>query len=464
MGAALACRRELCHRCRGTRGGPGWVATHYTVRDGLPVNSVTDLAWSDDGFLWLTTFDGLVRFDGHQFTVHSRATNPSLPANRLTRIRAGARGNMWLATEQGDLVRRSPDGTFTDLTEDEDFPGSKVQCLERDRDGTLWICGDEGIAVLRGGRIERRPSAAGRDVRALLVDAENRIWTAYAHEGVELWESGREVRRFPLSAVGVLRESSSYGILAGAADGLWRLGTDGATKIAGDSPVHEIQEDGFGRLLLQTGDAILRWDGHQVEVLASDGFASKSRGLLLTDALGRRWLHSAEMVRVDGEVVLSSVPNVRAMIEGRNEKESVWVGTGGGLIHLRRSLFTTVGVEEGLDRLGIYPVVADLDGSILAGTPGGGWMSVDPRALAVRVHDEPKQVRTLVRDAGGQLWIGGAGLCRVTPEGCVRESSSPAPLTDVNALHLDRGGAMWVGAREGLYRRDRVISFTSFGT
>jgi hypothetical protein len=47
---------------------PRYVQTHWTARDGLPVNSVNDLVQTADRHLWLATFDGLVRFDGQSFT------------------------------------------------------------------------------------------------------------------------------------------------------------------------------------------------------------------------------------------------------------------------------------------------------------------------------------------------------------------------------------------------------------
>ena len=44
-------------------GGPSYTQHHWTTEDGLPVNSVRDIVQGPQGYLWLATYDGLVRFD-----------------------------------------------------------------------------------------------------------------------------------------------------------------------------------------------------------------------------------------------------------------------------------------------------------------------------------------------------------------------------------------------------------------
>jgi hypothetical protein len=76
----------------------------FRTEDGLPVNSVTSLLQTRDGYLWIGTFDGLVRFDGARFTVFNTANNESLPGNRITQLFESSDGTVWFATES-KLVR-----------------------------------------------------------------------------------------------------------------------------------------------------------------------------------------------------------------------------------------------------------------------------------------------------------------------------------------------------------------------
>jgi ligand-binding sensor domain-containing protein len=81
-----------------------WVHESWTVKDGLPVNSVNALLQDRTGYLWAATFDGLVRFDGLRFTVFNSANSEELPSNRIIQLKERRDGSLWLTTEQGHIV------------------------------------------------------------------------------------------------------------------------------------------------------------------------------------------------------------------------------------------------------------------------------------------------------------------------------------------------------------------------
>ena len=54
-----------------------------STEHGLPQNSVHSIIQTRDGYLWFTTFDGLVRYDGVRFTVFDRGGTPGLGSNRF---------------------------------------------------------------------------------------------------------------------------------------------------------------------------------------------------------------------------------------------------------------------------------------------------------------------------------------------------------------------------------------------
>lgn len=64
-----------------------YVHESWTVRDGLPVNVITSLLQGRDGYLWIGTFDGLVRFDGVRFTTFNAATARGFPSSRIVALR-----------------------------------------------------------------------------------------------------------------------------------------------------------------------------------------------------------------------------------------------------------------------------------------------------------------------------------------------------------------------------------------
>src|SRR6476646_3737553 len=86
-------------------GAHSWVHESWTVKDGLPVNSINALLQDRTGYIWAATFDGLVRFDGLRFTFFNSANSEELPSNRIIQLKEGRDGSLWLITEQGHVVR-----------------------------------------------------------------------------------------------------------------------------------------------------------------------------------------------------------------------------------------------------------------------------------------------------------------------------------------------------------------------
>jgi ligand-binding sensor domain-containing protein len=87
--------------------------TIWTTQNGLPQNSVRAIAQTADGFLWLATMAGLVRFDGAQFTVFNLANSPGLTDEHITALTAGPGNTLWLGTSSG--VIHYGDGKFQAL-------------------------------------------------------------------------------------------------------------------------------------------------------------------------------------------------------------------------------------------------------------------------------------------------------------------------------------------------------------
>ena len=96
---------------------------HWTADNGLPQNSVCDIVQTRDGYLWLTTFDGLVRFDGVRFTVFNKSNSPGILSNRFMQVYEDRHGDIWASTESGMLVRRH-EGRFTTCTTAQGLPSN----------------------------------------------------------------------------------------------------------------------------------------------------------------------------------------------------------------------------------------------------------------------------------------------------------------------------------------------------
>ena len=113
---------------------------HWTTDNGLPQNSVHGILQTRHGYMWFTTFDGLVRFDGLRFTVFNKSNSPGLAGNGFRMAYEDRFGDLWVELETGGLVRMHQ-GRFTTYT--------KGQGLEFDGDHRLFSDGQGNMIILR---------------------------------------------------------------------------------------------------------------------------------------------------------------------------------------------------------------------------------------------------------------------------------------------------------------------------
>ena len=90
---------------------------------GLPQNTVRAILQTRDGYLWLTTSDGLVRFDGVRFTVFNKANAEGIGSNRFTALYEATDGALWAGTEDGGIVRYAG-GAFKTFTTADGLPSN----------------------------------------------------------------------------------------------------------------------------------------------------------------------------------------------------------------------------------------------------------------------------------------------------------------------------------------------------
>ena len=76
----------------------------WTTDNGLPQNSVTGVTKTADGYIWFTTNEGLVRFDGVRFKVFNRSNTPEITNNRMSGAFADNSGTIWMNTEEGEIL------------------------------------------------------------------------------------------------------------------------------------------------------------------------------------------------------------------------------------------------------------------------------------------------------------------------------------------------------------------------
>ena len=203
------------------------VLRNWDLDDGLPSARINAVARTADGYLWLATQNGLVRFDGARFVVFDAANTPGMKDNRASCLLLDARGDLWAGTSGGTLLKlvgqsfRTQDlGAAAPSVTGSTMAAGKVNALAEDGQGALWLA-IEGMGLIRfhHGQAEAFGTNSGLpsvDVRKVLCDTHGRLW-AVAGGQLGLFEGGRWQ-----TPGGLAPESQTVRTISQARDGgLW---------------------------------------------------------------------------------------------------------------------------------------------------------------------------------------------------------------------------------------------------
>src|SRR5688572_29303339 len=161
-----------------------WVHESWTVKDGLPDNSINTLLQDRTGYIWAATFDGLVRFDGLRFTVFNSANFEELPSNRIIALKEGRNGALWLTTEQGHIVRFR-DGRFTNVAFEAAKPRQGPGTLFVDSAGAVWVGTSEGLWTVRRDTLVRVARGTfDAHITAITQRRDGSIWVGTDGAGI----------------------------------------------------------------------------------------------------------------------------------------------------------------------------------------------------------------------------------------------------------------------------------------
>lgn len=465
----------------------------WTESDGLPQASVQAITQTKDGYLWIGTRDGLVRFDGVRFTIFNAEDVPGLGANDIRALYQDREGNLWIGTFNGG-VSRYRDGRFTLYTKADGLPnngvleilqdregaiwmgtwsgavrwfegqiravyrssegllGESAWSLCEDRDGTIWIGTSRGLNRLRDGQISaltERDGLSHDSVRAVYVDRRGVLWLGSIGGGLMRLEGGR-----------FTHYSTRHGLA--------------------DDRVRTILQDSKGNLWIGTWKGLSRLqNGEITSYTPEDGLPHPFVEALFEDSEGSLWVgtRGGGLARLrDGKFTIFSQREglasnqVKSVYEARDG--SVWIGSnGGGVSCLRNGKVTNYTTEHGLVSNFVRAIGEDSDGNLWVGTgqPASLSQFADGKFRTLTEAEGFKiehRVRAVFGDRSGNLWIGGdqGGLCRYR-DGQFRyfgaEDGLPSPL--IRVIKEDREGNLWLGTEAGLCRfREGVIrNFTT---
>ena len=403
------------------------ILEHLTTAEGLPQGTVYATLQDSQGFIWLGTEDGLVRFDGHELVryAYSPGARGGLPGNFIYQIAEDARHDLWIVIKDTGVARwnRASD-TFTVYRHDPANPQSLASDATNtvlvDGRGRIWIgTRDAGLNILdpASGHVERlrhdpsNPASLTDDrIDSLALDRAGNLWVGT--------EAGLD-RRQPDGAFIHFRH----------------VATD-PHSLSGNQ-ISSVLEDQSGALWVGTLDGGLdrmEQSGRVTQTFRHDPIRKTSL----------------------------SADDVRAVLE--DQAGHLWVGTAEGLDLLDRSTgefnhyHHDASDAESLRDSFVMSLYEDATGLVWIGTRAGGVSRWDPRSWELGAHRPPwlgdKLVTAFADAPNGKVWIGSLGGGLVQFDAATGEATDVDTITGrrntvgdqrVMSLHQDARGSLWIG-------------------
>ncbi|HBQ58860.1 MAG TPA: hypothetical protein DD671_04355 [Balneolaceae bacterium] len=416
-----------------------YAITQFSMVDGLPQHTINDIIQTEDGYIWLATFGGLVRFDGISFTTYDRSNTEGMRSDRVLHMFEDSRGALWLGTEDGFLKFKN--GEFTSfLIEDDSFVYSPSTVKEDDF-GTIWLM------------------AAGKPFKILedsLIAVETVQDSVLADKAVE-------------NAEGVWL-AHEFEIFRTLGDTLVRVANLDSTIEKYIMDFVELPKNSGEYFFGTTGEGVFHYKDDELKLYSTeDGLASRYAWNFYVDSKQNLWVTSYLGISVwngGGFTPVKLAESSEGIQLNRvleDTEGNYWIGSlGDGLFKLRPSDITTIGLENGLKNDKMLSLTTLNDGRYLFATNCGGVYEYEPSSKKVSQPsisaELPNQcIWSVFQDSKDRIWFGSRILYRsnsLSETGVTIDKKDGFTGRDIFTISEDSKGNIWIGALNGLYKYD----------
>ena len=411
----------------------------------MPQNSVTAIAQTADGYLWLTTNDGLVRFDGVRFTVFNKSNSPNLPNNRLKKMLANG-NDLWILTEEDNLVRFRG-GKFKQFTTADGLASNSASFVTKGLDGKILVYQREGVFQFENDAFS---------LAQKFTDADYYLTYPYFAPSGAVWNLTRE--KLVENEFG---ERTEYALPPDLKDFLANTDFSNITT--------KILETDKGEIWFTVGFYVYELQNGEVVKISKDEQSSYDTKVI-SDKNGDIWFGVArrgvcryaqnqyECFNANEALAKDSVRDIFLDREG-----TLWIASNAnGLFRMTEQFIAPLYTDETSVGKNVYPILEDKSGAVWIGTSQG--LSVFKNGKFTDYRDRKRVlVESLCEDRDGRLWVGSVnyglflfqtGKFHETQEALNFSLAKDAGLASVFDIHQDKNGVLWFATNTGLYSYD----------
>lgn len=350
-------------------------------KSGLPQATVLNLLQDQQGYIWIGTQEGLVRFDGTTMKLFDRAHYPQLKSDYVFSLTQRSNGTIWVGTRVGLYTIRQ--GILQLFPRETGPPTETISALQEDGD-QMWLGTPSGLFRYKNGRFKEIPFSnqlPSPNVQSLLMDQKRRLWIG-TMEGIACFKDGK---RIPLPPGGVPR-TQVKAIFQTSEGHLWFGTQEGAYRLYNGEWLSYSRSDGL------PGNHVLSFEEHHKGLIwigTDRGITRYKNGFFLDDPK---------------KIPMNTVHELLVDKEG-----SIWLGTQSkGLKRLSPGIMTPVGFSEGLPPHSVRSIAGDGKDGMWLATRGGlvHWTKKAIKVLTTEQGLISNNLKVVFRDSKGRLWLG----------------------------------------------------------
>jgi len=465
-----------------------YVQDNWQTRNGLVDNMVNQVIQTADGYLWLATSYGLVRFDGVSFLVFNKDNGAPLPSNVVTCVYENKDGGMWIGTDKGlAMIKKGKiSGGFNFP-----IPIDMIFKIYQGSNGKLWIgTNGNGVFLLRGDRqthFNQKNGLSNNFVRSIIEDRTGRLWIG-TRKGLNLYKDGKfeiltEKDGLPHGFIRAVFEDSKGRIwIATYGGGICRLEENTGdnkkkfkfivydeTNGLANNFARTIYEDSRGVLWIGTREGLTRYkDGVFSSILMVKNTPHNLVNSIYEDNEKNLWVgtETQGLFRLKDSVLRSyalddGLADSTTWCLYNDSRNILWIGMRDGLFHYKDGKFSPFVTEDDSFSYGINSVGEDPQGNLWIGTENKGLKLLklkDDGRYSVTTYTGKMglgsdTVRCVVADKNGTVWLGtyDSGMVRYR-DGKFTNYTTGNGLcnNNVKSLCLDGNGTLWIGTENGL--------------
>jgi ligand-binding sensor domain-containing protein len=453
--------------------------------EGLAQSRIRAIAQTRDGYIWLATDGGLVRFNGETFTAFTTETG-SLKDNEVWALEEDDEGGLWIGTYGGGLTLLK-NGRFRTFTTADGLPDDVVMYLYKDGEGNLWMITPQGLVRYSHGKFARiTPEDGLPDGHTTMCASGPAGVVAATRAGLYRFLSGRFT---PLPHLPGADRGIPEHLLCGEDGSVWISFSDGVIEQRGkgflktfrdprsaSDRIQNLYEDPHGGIWAIRNKRVTRLRNGNFEPIPLKEAAAELGSIytVFMDREGSVWLglQSNGLARLRTRQlstvsVEDGLPDDRTRAVFEDSRGATWIGTFDGLARYSAGRVSKWTEAEGA-RLGdVRSIAEDANGNL--------WIAAD-KALLIMKGDhltrvpgwvDTFEIEVLFKDAAGRMWIGtdGAGLFEYSG-GTFRNYRTQQGLgsNHVRGILRDRHGALWISTfGKGLTKYENGV-FTAVTT